>query len=514
MTSTASYSFNIDFSNNGSWVDANEDVSTNVLSEFPCKIVRGRDQARLLSPPMAGKAGFELDNTSRLYSRENSTGALYGNLLPGRPVRIQSSWNSTTYDLFQGYLSELTPHTQPGRRTVTVSALGSLSRLTGESQAQGITRQKVSTALYQNITTDVAIGYVLDAIGWSTAKRVLDTGKTTLQWWWLDEEDPMEALRALIATEGPGASLYEDGQGRIVFESRHYRFTTTRCTASQATFSSTGEPYAHEPFEYNDGIRDVINLCTVEQKIRSIAGSSSVVWSLGTDFDLAAGEARDFIAVSNTGDPFTNASVPANGTDFTVTGSTSVTTSMGSPGSGVRKSFRITNQSLTQSATISGLQMRAQLVAVDNTVAVTAQSTASQDKYGLRTYNPPVRAEIALNSMQDLVNAVVALYKEPRPTLSFNLVGQSTSALSNIFTREVSDRVTVIETQVGTTGDWFVERLEHGIEFGGQWHELKIGCEKVPSEQYARWGSSGTVYTRWASTGFTSTDTDKGVWAF
>src|SRR5688572_620244 len=78
----------IDWSGDGDFADAGEDVSARVRVEPGIQTTRGRDQLRSLAPPMAGQLTAELDNTSRDYSPENGSSPLAGNLVPGRTVRV------------------------------------------------------------------------------------------------------------------------------------------------------------------------------------------------------------------------------------------------------------------------------------------------------------------------------------------------------------------------------------------------------------------------------------------
>jgi hypothetical protein len=61
-----------------------------------------------------------------------------------------------------------------------IPSIGTLSRLVG---------QRVSTALYETITVDVAIGHLLDAAGWPAGERVIAVSTTVLEWWWVDNAD-------------------------------------------------------------------------------------------------------------------------------------------------------------------------------------------------------------------------------------------------------------------------------------------------------------------------------------
>ncbi len=471
----------IDWNNDGVWTDAGEDVTSRVHTQPGITCSRGRDQIRQLAPPAAGSLAAELDNRSRDYSTSNAGSPLVGKLLPGRGIRFRATFNAITYDLWQGILDDLPQYPERTKRSVGLPCLGTLSRLRSTDPEQA----KVSTALYQNIRTDQALGYLLDAAGWPAADRVIDTGKTTLKWWWLQDADPFTAMLEILSSEGPGAAIIEDGQGRIVFESRHYRLLTARSTTSQATFRDTGaEPLHSAPFTINPGLKSVVNVCTVEVKTRS-AKALAAIWTLGSTLTLTANEVRKVIATST--DPFTAAVAPELTTDYTLTtGSLSSVTLDRTSGA----SCTITLTAGASGATVTGLQLRAQAVTVDNTVKVenTIDTSASQAKYGRRSYPLAVRPEIDLNIAQDFANAVVGWYQEPRPSLTITVNNGSAERLTQCLAREVSDRVHVVEAESGFDDDAYIEQIAHRTD--GTMHETTFGLEKAVTVAYGVWGSS------------------------
>ena len=107
MTS-ASWKVEIDWNNDGDWGDTGEDVTARVLNNPGIVVERGRDQIRALAPPMAGRCDFALNNASKDYSPEYASGPLYGNLLPGRAVRVRATAPSAT-GLWGGHLNPPPP---------------------------------------------------------------------------------------------------------------------------------------------------------------------------------------------------------------------------------------------------------------------------------------------------------------------------------------------------------------------------------------------------------------------
>lgn len=491
----------IDFNNNGDYAAAYDDVSARVRRAPGITCSRGRDQVRQLAPPAAGALNADLDNQSRDYSTSNAGSPLAGLLYPGHAVQLRAGIGSlvgyeaavgyesaTPYNglaletaLWTGILDDLPQHPERDSRSVSIPCLGTLSRLRSSSGSN----IRISTALYQSIRTDQALGYLLDAVGWPAADRVLDTGKTTLNWWWLQDADPFAAMVEILASEGAGAAIYEDTLGRIVFESRHYRLLTARCTTAQATIRDTGaEPLHSAPFAINPGLKDVVNVCTVEVKTRS-AKTLAAVWSLGSTLTLAPNELRRVIATSN--DPFTAAVAPVLATDYTVTAGSLVSVTLDRT-SGA--SCTITLTAGASGATVTGLQLRAQAVTVDNTVQVTnnIDTTTSQARYGKRTYPLAARAEIELNVAQDFANAVVGYYQEPRTSLSVTVRGGATERLTQCLSREVSDRIHIVEAQSGFDNDVFIEQI--ALATDGSLLTAVFGCETADSPNYGTWGAS------------------------
>jgi hypothetical protein len=479
----ATYRLMVDWDNNGTL----EDQTTYLRISPGIKAVRGRDQIRSLAPPMAGSASCEVDNQTKRYSPEYVAGALYGNLLPGRRVQIEAIYAAVTYYLWTGYLDDLPQYPDRSRLSVGLPAIGPLSKLAN---------QQISTALYSSIATGTAIGHVLDAVGWPAGDRVIDTGNTTLDWWWLNNTDAISALRSLLASEGPGAAIYEDGLGRIVFEDRGYRRTTARSITSQETFSDTGaQPTFGKSFAYNPELKNVFNLITITIKTRT-AKASAAVWSLGNNLTLAVGEVRAILATAS--DPFTNAITPVSPTDYTASAGSlaSVVLSRTSGTSTV-----ITLTAGASGATLTGLQLRAQTVTVDNTTQVnsTLDTSASIAKYGRRVYNAITLDEVPFITAQDLTNAVVALYQEPRPTVKIQLDNGHADRLVQSLTREISDRITIIEPQTGLSADFFIEQIAHEVVAGGLLHRTIFGCEQISGLVYGVWGTSefGTGIWGW-----------------
>jgi len=491
----------IDWDGDDTYDETGEDVSARWRHHPGIKTQRGRDQIRALSPPMAGAVDFELDNQSRDYSPENGTSPLVGLLDGGQAVRVTVTDGTTVYRLATGKLEELIQYADRTRKSVGVRGIGSLGRLKGVD---------VSTLLYAGITTGTAMHYLLDAIGWPAAKRDIQQGKTTLEWWWLDGEDAFEAACTLLNTEGPGAGLYESGSGYVVFEDRHYRLMTARSNTAQGTVSLTGYPRHSPPFGYTSSGQDVINECSVSVSHRSEKTDGTIlyggagyysVWTYEEQLTLAPNEV--LVIPVSLSDPCTEvwrpnpasgdvqflagtATLRVGGTHLSTSGSrTTLTITAGAAGAMIERGMRMTGLPVTEDWTKD----------ITNTVS----GTASIAKYGRRSYSLEIRPEINPNTALDFCNAVVTWYQVPVPQISVTLINAFPDRLEQQLKREISDRLHIEETQTGLNADCWVEQITQELAAGGALFQTTFGCSKVPSLDYGVYGVSvyGTGVYGW-----------------
>src|SRR5581483_10152238 len=233
----------------GSGVDtsAYDDVSGSYLNA-PGLIVEGigRDQARAYGPPRAPRFDLTLTNEDGRYSPGGPLANFIGR---GPSATLDATWgagislnspdvglNNDTYPLndpatqrlFTGVIDDMPQTINRAQRQVQVRCLGTLALLVDK---------KPLTPLYENIRTDKAITVILDAIGWDPDRRSIDTGDTTLTYWWLNgQTTALAAINELLAAEGAGGCAYEDGAGVFHFEGRQFRDNNPRSLNTQYSF--------------------------------------------------------------------------------------------------------------------------------------------------------------------------------------------------------------------------------------------------------------------------------------
>lgn len=467
----ARYKVYVDWSNNGTFTDAGDDISSRVLDgRTPVVIRYGRDQARALSPISPGEVNAELNNISRDYSPENAASPLAGKVLPGRSVFSKATLLGVDYSLFNGQLDDFTVKPDFEDRSIDVSCLDALGRLRGV---------EVSTELYSGVRTGEAIGHLLDAAGWSATARDLDPGATVMPWWWADAEDCFDAVMKLVASEGPPALITSDGLGNVVFRDRHHRLLRSASLTVQSTWRSSGsiEPLLSTPAAYNHGWKEIVNVLDFEVPLRRPDASPTAVWNSQDRITLAPGETATFTARAS--NPFYNAIVPEQDTDYTlVAGSPAITLTKLSG-----QSTTVTILAIGGQAIIDGLQVRATAVQTVTTVVVHAEDSVSIGNYGRRSAPDGLTPAWAnVYDAQAIQELILAKRADRVPTISVSLVNANNTRLLQQLTRNLSDLVHVVLTHVGLDADCFIEQIQHTIGQGGLAHTTTFGLEKAPSQ--------------------------------
>lgn len=454
-----------------------EDVTADLVSGI--SMAYGRDQERQLAPASVGTAAFTLNNVSRRYSPENAASALHGNLDPARVMRAQVVWDGQTYALFTGRVDDYTVKADFADRTTDLSFLDGLNDLSGNT---------LSTGLYASLRTGDLMHKILDEAGW-TGGRDIDPGATVVRWWWLDGTDALTAVNDLVKSEGPPSVAYAAPDGTFVFRDRHHRLLRQSSRTAQAFFhagtlgdcTSEGVPQGAlslaRPFTYAHGWKDIVNSVSFDVPVRVPSADLVQVWSDESTRTLALGESVD-LTVSGS-DPFTEAVTPVPGTDITYTGP-GVLGVLLSRDAGL--SARLTLQAIGGPVTVTFVQVRARPLTVQQTVRVSMTDPGSVTRHGERTY-PNEAPWAGPEDARAIANAVLLHYAERRPTVQIRIVSSDPAHFVQVLRRTVSDRVRIVNDELGLDSDFFVERVAHVVQRTGTTgrppvHSVVLGCEK------------------------------------
>jgi len=490
----------VDWAGNGNFTDSGDDVTTRTLDRDTVTVAVGRDQVRAFSPAAPGQAAFSLNNISKDYSPDNASSPLAGNVVSGRPVRIQAAQDATTYVLYRGYTDEHTVLPNRADRSVALTCTDALSRFS---------QVTLSTALLFSARTGAVISAILDGIGW-TGGRDLDQGATIIRYWWEEGTDAQAALAKVLAAEGPPALAYVDTGGGFVFRDRHHRLRNAASVTSQATFTNGAtEPKYSEPSSYDDGSRDIVNTIVLNLPERKPSPANpSVVWEDAaqpltvplTEDPTIAWKTTDNIQVPAGGtttvlvvaaDPFTDAQVPVAGTHFTqLSGTTTAALS--------RTSGQSTTITLTDGgggSVIGSLILRARPVTEGRVYQVSAADSASVTAYGTRGL--PAGTDMSWCSAQDaaaVTSLILTQYAARRPIVTIPVRNANSTRLTQMLARDISDRVTVTDTQTGMNADCFIENIKYTMSEGGRFMETQFGCEKAPAAVTTPWTFGTSVF--------------------
>lgn len=482
----ATYVLECDFNNDGDYLDTGEDLTPYLRA---VEYRRGRDYAsQLTGRCLGGELLATLNNTGNRFSSLLTTGPLYGNILPGRRVRLRST-APTAANLWSGFLDTVEPLPDlGGAHRCQLRAVGALAYLN---------QWKVQVAMQTSILTGDAFDAVLDEAVWPAADRDVDDGKTTMTRWWADEAYTLGVLREI--EEAENGFLWEGTNFKVVFHDRHVRMLAPyQASAATWTDAAGGTLKYGLPHGQRDPNREIFNIFEIEVTVYTV-NSLAVLWTYpetgASSPTLAPGEAKEFWAnYPNPGDPTDAIGVNAW---TTTTATTDVTANTASDGSGtdlttsltiavskLAKAMKITltNTDATRLIYLTLLQARGTAVIASDPATFQKVDSTSKTRYGPRTYPPRTRFVPNANEAISRNDWVASIYAVPQPIIYCTLAGNRSAAqLTEILSRDIVDRVTIVATGnsgLGVNEDFFVESLYGRIDSDLR-HDVTYECSRA-----------------------------------
>ena len=470
ITFETGYFIEADWNNDGDFVDTYDDLTINTKS-----VHFSRGKSDELGKAEVGQLSVTLNNADGLYTPSNSGGGLYLSLLPKRPIKVYYSSSGTDYPLFYGYIEEIIPHPHLSEQDCIINSTDGLDFLS---------RHDMATALYKDALTGTIHGYILDDAGWSATMRTLDAGQDTVPYWYGHDVKARFAQTELDDNE-QGFS-YVDGSGYFNFEDRHHRSTATHQT-SQATFDNTMD-YISSPLSPKN-VYNIIKVTVTPWELQSI----TTLWTLEETPSIPAGESRTWWADASVSGQsvFVDAwTTLVATTDYTANsqsdgGGTDMTADIAVTLSKLAKTMKIT---LTNNGSIPAyitlLQARGTYYDDLTKVTLKAEDSTSQTAYQKRTYELDGKYMTDTDKAQDYVTYAIGKYKNPRAELSLSAMNQDASILADILGLEISDRITVVNTELGVNDDYFIDYMEHDISMSGKLHTVNYRLSDSLSEDF------------------------------
>jgi hypothetical protein len=169
---------------------------------------RGKNQA--LDRIDAGQLNLVVDNFDRLFDPLYSNGFYFGQLIPGKEIRISCNGFPVIY----GFVDDLDIAYEPGNRSVvSFQAADALSDLTINNLPEVFPDVELSGARVTRILD-------LPEVAWPADKRSIDTGNSFMSDTDISEGTQAVAYLQLIATSEAG-EVFVSKDGKFVFKARN-----------------------------------------------------------------------------------------------------------------------------------------------------------------------------------------------------------------------------------------------------------------------------------------------------
>jgi len=181
------------------------DITDRLMS---ASTTRGKSQA--LDRIDAGTIDFVVDNSDRVFDPLYSAGPYFGQLIPGREVRVSCNG----YPVIYGFIDDLDIGYQPNNRSiVSIQSSDALKTITTNNLPATSVSSELSGARVTRILD-------LPEVAWPSDKRSIDTGDTLLSNVAITEGAQAVAYLQLIGTSEAG-EVFISKDGKFVFKERN-----------------------------------------------------------------------------------------------------------------------------------------------------------------------------------------------------------------------------------------------------------------------------------------------------
>jgi hypothetical protein len=219
------------------------------------KTVRGRSANA--DNFQTGNMSLRIIDQNGYFNPMNPASPYYNLLTPMRKVQITATYGTKTYPIFAGYITSYSTTTPKDVGDVVYTTITAVDgfRLAYNAQISTV----ATTPAGQ--TSGTRIGKLLDAIGWPSGMRDIDSGQTTVQ------ADPgtartgLAALQTIESTEY--GALYMDALGNFVFQDRLLTSSSVAGTPTVFNDNGTGISYNNALWKLDDTL--VFNKATVSR---------------------------------------------------------------------------------------------------------------------------------------------------------------------------------------------------------------------------------------------------------
>ncbi len=448
------YQILVDWDNDGDFTDTYDDITGYVQS---CTITRGKDAE--LGSASGGVAELVLANSNNLFTPTNSGSALYGDLLPGRDIKIVTYSDSTDY-LFTGTIYRITPHPELTNQTCDLYCVDGMEKLG---------HLPVMTALQTAQTSGTVIHAILTAASWTN--HAVDLGSLTIPYAGCFKDIALDSIQAVEQAEQ--GFFYIDETGCATFESRYHRWTAEG-KSTKGIFST----FRSLPYKF--GLDNVINSAEIGYVTKK-AGTATVLWTQNEVLEIASAAVATMAAKYNT--LVSAVSTPAPTTDFLANTNSSGTgdnitgdMTIGITNYASGSVLTITNGN-ENTAFITFLQIQGTPLEADYTAYQKDTDATSITDYDYRGYtfsSDYLTAEYAL----EIAEFLVEKEHEPRVfKMTADFINKNSWQWNKLVKLQLSDRITLLNSTIGLYKDYYINKMTHNISDSCKVHTVTYELE-------------------------------------
>lgn len=453
LTSYLALSVKVDWNADGDFSDSGEDVSAYV--RYPVRTSRGR--AKVSDEFAAGTGSFSLLNEDGRFTPLYASSPLYPNVLPGREVVAEVTYDGTTYPVFRGRCT-------PERQISSLPASVEFSMVDAfEELRNGLTNTPLMTA----VRVDEVITTILDDIDWAAGRRDLGVGPEDLSVFTNHNRLPINALQ-LAAAQDPGSALFMARDGDVTYQNRYYR-------SSQPVYATLAGTWDDIDLQLRQ--EDVVESVRATYPRFEVQTALQAVWTLQlprwippgvSTFEFenqvpATGYVTTLVATTDyTG----NTELDGSGTDKTAQISFEVTASDSGGGT-----ITATNLDATRVALMAGAQVRAYAVLEGGETNAVRRVNASPLVPG-QTLTRDFEFLDLVDVVTGWVNTQAAARSTFRVRPVVTIVPDTDALMAVVLGAEIGKRVTLTDTGspwlTQVNGDYFIEGIDMEYLSAGQ----------------------------------------------
>lgn len=233
-----------------------------------------------------GKLILDLDNYDGRYDPWNASGALYGNIQPGREVGFTCTYNAVTYDLFTGHVADIE---QSGYRDIVT--------MTVEDGAGWLNSRNPNIALLSSTDVGGAIAEILTDLDYPFATSI-ESGVDNLSYYWTSGKNGLSEIHDLANADL--GRFCVDADGTAHFRSRHNADAIARVITQDQIGKDIFIPM---PWDYSRYAVDIYSYP------RQVGSTDSTLFTLRGNVEVPSGESITYWCTYKYNDQY----VPADG---------------------------------------------------------------------------------------------------------------------------------------------------------------------------------------------------------